>query len=202
LINLVKFLVCIDKISSFDKKITDQGNTPLDVYRLCSCIREVFCLSYAIRKENEFYIFINQNKLFLKLIGRSLRYLGSDERSQAILLLKALEMEQTIPYDKWINSTPGIYIKKLITLDSLFSFIKEIDTHILIMDDINPNYKKITDYKINHQDIIILDELKDINFNQHQIGNFERVALPNRYSLENKILYINYQLDKQQLPIL
>ena len=202
MINLVKFLVCIDKISSFDKKITDQGNTPLDVYRLCSCIREVFCLSYAIRKENEFYIFINQNKLFLKLIGRSLRYLGSDERSQAILLLKALEMEQTIPYDKWINSTPGIYIKKLITLDSLFSFIKEIDTHILIMDDINPNYKKITDYKINHQDIIILDELKDINFNQHQIGNFERVALPNRYSLENKILYINYQLDKQQLPIL
>ena len=199
---MVKFLVCIDKISSFDKKIIDEGNTPLDVYRLCSYIREVFCLSYAIRKENEFYIFINQNKLFLKLIGRSLRYLGSDERSQAILLLKALEMEQTIPYDKWINSTPGIYIKKLITLDSLFSFIKEIDTHILIMDDINPNYKKITDYKINHQDIIILDELKDINFNQHQIGNFERVALPNRYSLENKILYINYQLDKQQLPIL
>ena len=199
---MVKFLVCIDKISSFDKKITDQGNTPLDVYRLCSCIREVFCLSYAIRKENEFYIFINKNHLFLKLIGNSLRYLGSDERSQAILLLKALEMEQTIPYDKWINSTPGIYIKKLITLDSLFSFIKEIDTHILIMDDINPNYKKITDYKINHQDIIILDELKDINFNQHQIGNFERVALPNRYSLENKILYINYQLDKQQLPIL
>ena len=199
---MVKFLVCIDKISSFDKKIIDEGNTPLDVYRLCSYIREVFCLSYAIRKENEFYIFINQNKLFLKLIGRSLRYLGSDERSQAILLLKALEMEQTIPYDKWINSTPGIYIKKLITLDSLFSFIKEIDTHILIMDDINPNYKKITDYKINHQDIIILDELKDINFNQHQIGNFERVALPNHYSLENKILYINYQLDKQQLPIL
>ena len=202
MINLVKFLVCIDKISNFNKKAIDEGNTPLDVYRLCSCIREVFCLSYAIRKENEFYIFINQNKLFLKLIGRSLRYLGSDERSQAILLLKALEMEQTIPYDKWINSTPGIYIKKLITLDSLFSFIKEIDTHILIMDDINPNYKKITDYKINHQDIIILDELKDINFNQHQIGNFERVALPNRYSLENKILYINYQLDKQQLPIL
>ena len=101
-----------------------------------------------------------------------------------------------------IKSEEDYRIKKLITLDYLFSFIREIDTHILIMDDINPNYKKITDYKINHQDIIILDELKDINFNQHQIGNFERVALPNRYSLENKILYINYQLDKQQLPIL
>ena len=202
MINLVKFLVSIDKISRFDKKDIDEGNTPLDVYRLCSCIREVFCLSYAIRKENEFYIFINQNKLFLKLIGRSLRYLGSDERSQALLLLKALEIEQTITYDKWINSTPGIFIKKLITLDSLFLFIKEIDAHILIMDDINPNYKKITDYKINHQDIIILDELKDYNFNRHQIGNFEKVSLPNRYSLENKILYINYQLDQQQLPIL
>ena len=197
MINLVKFLVCIDKISNFNKKAIDEGNTPLDVYRLCSCIREVFCLSYAIRKENKFYIFINQNKLFLKLIGRSLRYLGSDERSQAILLLKALEMEHTIPYDKWINSTPGIFIKKLIDLEYLVSFIKEIDTRIFIKDEINPNYKKITDYTINLQDIIILDELKDTNFNWHQIGNLERVALPSHYSLENKILYINYQLDQQ-----
>ena len=202
MINLVKFLVCIDKISSFDKKAIDEGDTPLDVYRLCSCIREVFCLSYAIRKENEFFIFINQNHLCLKLIGKSLRYLGSDERSQAILLLKALEMEQTIPYDKWINSTPGIFIKKLIDSEFLFSFINEIDTHIFIIDDKNPHTKKITDYEINHQDMIILNESKKNNLNQHQIGNFERVALPSQYTLENKILYINYQLDQQQLPIL
>ena len=202
MINLVKFLVCIDKISRFDKKVIDEGNTPLDVYRLCSCIREVFCLSYAIRKENEFYIFINKNHLFLKLIGNSLRYLGSDERSQAILLLKALEMEETIPYDKWINSTPGIFLKKLINLEFLFSFIKESDNHIFIIDDKNFHNKKITDYKINHHDLIILNELKKDYFNQHQNGNFERVTLPNHYSLENKILYINYQLDQQQSSIL
>ena len=202
MINLVKFLVCIDKISRFDKKVIDEGNTPLDVYRLCSCIREVFCLSYAIRKENEFFIFINQNHLCLKLIGKSLRYLGSDERSQAILLLKALEMEETIPYDKWINSTPGIFLKKLINLEFLFSFIKESDNHIFIIDDKNFHNKKITDYKINHHDLIILNELKKDYFNQHQNGNFERVTLPNHYSLENKILYINYQLDQQQSSIL
>lgn len=200
MINLVKFLVCIDKISSFDKKAIDVGNTPLDVYTLCSCIREVFCLSYAIRKENEFYILINQKKLLLKLIGQNLRYLGSDERSQAILLLKALELEKTIPYDMWIKSTPGIFIKKLIDLEYLFSIINEKNIRAFIIDDKNPN--KIAAYKINNQDIIILDEFRDNNFIQRQIGNFERIALPNHYSLENKILYINYQLDQQQLPIL
>ena len=50
--------------------------------------------------------------------------------------------------------------------------------------------------------MIILNESKKNNLNQHQIGNFERVALPSQYTLENKILYINYQLDQQQLPIL
>ena len=198
MIDLVTFLISIDKISSFNKKVIDKGKTPLDVYNLCSCIREIFCLSYAIRKENDFYIAINQNFLIIKLIGKSLRYLGSDERSQAILLLKALEIQEAIPHNKWINSTPGIFIKKTINLEQFLTSIQEMGEKFFLIDDIDSNLKKNTSYTIKHQDVIILDESREKNLDLHHLGEIERIHLPKTFSLENKILYINYQLDQQE----
>lgn len=195
---MVKFLIFVDKISSFNKKIIDEGNTPLDVYNLCSCIRETFCLSYAIRKENDFYIAIIQNQLIIKLIGNSLRYLGSDERSQAILLLKALEIQHAIPHNKWIYSTPGIFIQKTINLDQFLTFTYEMGQKFFLIDDIYSNLPKNTSYTITHQDVIILDESREKNLDFHSIGECKRIHLPKTFSIENKILYINYQFDQQQ----
>jgi tRNA pseudouridine-54 N-methylase len=198
LIDLVTFLILIEKITSFNKKVIDEGNTPLDVYKLCSCLREVFCLSYSIRKENNFYIAINQNLSIIKLTGSSLRYLGPDERSQAILVLKALEIQEAIPYNKWINSTPGILIKKTINLEQFLTSIQEMGEKFFFIDDINSNLRKSTNYTIKHQDVIILDESREKILPLHKLGEFERIHLPKEFSLENKILYINYQLDQQK----
>lgn len=198
MIDLVRFLILIETISSFNKKAIDEGNTPLDIYKLCSCLREVFCLSYSIRKENGIYIAINQNLLIIKLSGKYLRYLGPDERSQAILLLKALEIQEAIPYNKWINSTPGIFIKKTINLDQFLTSIQEIGEKFFLIEDINSNLRKNTNYTFTHQDVIILDESREKNLALHNLGELERIHLPKTFSLENKILYINYQLDQQE----
>ncbi|MHA1764008.1 MAG: hypothetical protein ACTSYC_09685, partial [Promethearchaeota archaeon] len=87
---MVNFLLIIKRIAPFTKKDIDKGNTPLEIYDLCTCIKETFCLSYAIRKLNDLYLYFIEESLFLKFHGGELKYLGSDERSQAILLLKAI----------------------------------------------------------------------------------------------------------------
>ena len=56
MINLVNYLLLIEDIPYFTKEDVDEGLTPLDVYKICSCIRETFCLSYSIRKQNNLYL--------------------------------------------------------------------------------------------------------------------------------------------------
>ena len=87
---MVNFLIYISKITPFSKKDVDEGNTPPDIYKLCVSIREAFCISYYIRKENNLYFYIEEKHILIKFIGNELRYLGSDERSQALLLSKVL----------------------------------------------------------------------------------------------------------------
>ena len=52
----------------------------------------------------------------MKYDGKKLRFLGSDERSQAILLNKALEKiigNDKLQTQEWEKSTPGIFVKRL-----------------------------------------------------------------------------------------
>ena len=195
---MVKFLLIIENISEYNKKTIDLGNTPLDIYHLCSIIREAFCLSYSIRKSNELYILIKNSLSILKFQGNDLRYLGSDERSQALLLLKALEKLKAIQDDYWIISTPGILIKKVNSPLNLFSSIDKLaDKKIIIInEEASINLNIITDVRINEQDLIIIEsegnQLETIHLN-----NVARIALPHIISVEDKILYINNQLDQQ-----
>ncbi|MFX1531798.1 MAG: hypothetical protein ACFFBC_11850, partial [Promethearchaeota archaeon] len=87
---MVNFLLLFEKIIEYTKKQINKGLTPQKIYELCSCIRETFCLSYSIRKNNNLYLYFQEENLLLSFIGKKLRYLGPDERSQALLLLKAL----------------------------------------------------------------------------------------------------------------
>ena len=198
MIILVKFLLLIEEISEYNKKVIDLGITPLDIYGLCSIIRETFCLSYSIRKSNVLYIMIKKGGSLLKFQGNDLKYLGSDERSQALLLLKALERLKASQNEQWQISTPGISIKKIYSLLNFFSSIdKSADKKIVITNEEGTaNLKIIKDLPINEQDIIIL-EPKGNQFETDHLHNVTRIELPNIISLEDKILYINYQLDQQ-----
>ncbi|TFF93969.1 MAG: hypothetical protein EU543_02390 [Promethearchaeota archaeon] len=111
MIKLVNFLLLSKRIVNFDKNDIDQGNTPPKIYEICSCIRDIFCLSYSIRKNNNLFLYFVENHYMIKLIGSELRYLGSDERSQALLLNKAINLIQKRHENDWIYSTPGIYAK-------------------------------------------------------------------------------------------
>ena len=85
MINLANFLLIIEELINYTKEDIDKGHTPLYIYALCSCIRETFCLSYAIRKNNTLYLYFQEEKILIKFEGSNLRYLGPDDRSQSLL---------------------------------------------------------------------------------------------------------------------
>ena len=112
---MVNFLLLFEKIINYSKKDIDKGKTPLNVYKICSCIRETFCLSYAIRKDNVLYLYFQKEHVLIKFEGQTLRFLGPDERSQAILIKKALNKiyeKFDNENNKWVKSTPGIFGKR------------------------------------------------------------------------------------------
>jgi len=209
LINLANFLLTIEEIIDFTKKDIDKGNTPLDIYELCSCIRESFCLSYAIRKNNNLYLYFQKEKVLIKFEGSRLRYLGPDERSQALLLRKALDKNTSNTNsigNKWIKSTPGIYSKSF--LDD-FSFVDYLDSSvqdpiIFIYDEVDSMDKNNIPEIMN---INSLENLRDIFYiiptypfseKNNSLTNIKLVTLSKIRSIQDKILYINYLIDKTQ----
>ncbi|MFX0023663.1 MAG: hypothetical protein ACFE9S_15155 [Candidatus Hermodarchaeota archaeon] len=209
---MVNFLLLLENIIHYSKKDIDKGNTPLMIYKICSSLREAFCLSYAIRKENNFYLYFQKEHLLIKFEGETLRFLGPDERSQALLLNKALNKIfnnfNSLNY-RWIKSTPGIYVK---TLSSTLEFIEYFNSlsygkNYLILQysqepcksiNLDKNFESIKEsdffiiptYKIQNSNNNMLEMLK-------QIRNIEILTLSMIDSIEDKILYINFRKDQQ-----
>jgi len=216
LINLANFLLIIEEIINYTKKDIDKGYTPPLIYKICcSCIRETFCLSYAIRKNNTLYLYFQKEKILIKFEGSNLRYLGPDERSQALLLKKALDkITSNINSNgnKWIKSTPGIYSKSF--LDD-FSFIDYLDSSvqdpiIFIYDEVDsmneinmPEIKNINSLE-NLRDNFYIIPTYPISKNNNiiklmlSLTNIKLVTIPKIKSIQDKILYINYLIDKIQ----
>ncbi|MFW9940861.1 MAG: hypothetical protein ACFFFT_07460 [Candidatus Thorarchaeota archaeon] len=213
---MVNFLLLFEKIIKYTKKQINKGLTPQKIYELCSCIRETFCLSYSIRKNNNLYVYFQEENLLLSFIGKKLRYLGPDERSQALLLLKALTKLQesnSIKADI-TKSTPGIYVKKFQNESSFLHYFNSL---------INGNVYFIIDYiKSIYKDLIVqtfnnkLDKIEESDFYliPTYIATTENVDLIKRFiqmksinflslskikPIENKILYINFQKDRQEI---
>jgi len=213
---LANFLLIIEEIINYTKKDIDKGYTPPLIYKICcSCIRETFCLSYAIRKNNTLYLYFQKEKILIKFEGSNLRYLGPDERSQALLLKKALDkITSNINSNgnKWIKSTPGIYSKSF--LDD-FSFIDYLDSSvqdpiIFIYDEVDsmneinmPEIKNINSLE-NLRDNFYIIPTYPISKNNNiiklmlSLTNIKLVTIPKIKSIQDKILYINYLIDKIQ----
>ncbi len=223
MINLVNFLLLLEKIVDYNKKDIDRGNTPSQIYNICSCIREAFCLSYNIRKNNDLYLYFQIDNVLIKFQGNRLKFLGPDERSQALLLNKAIVKTKQSKHsrgEKWMESTPGIYGMSLKSNRSLILYLKSMDLKNLIMvfDAINifdlgflahtydyPKIKKLENIKdlqnsfliipINTFDLIKLLKLIAQIF-PSMLEKITITALNKIKTDANKILYINYQIDK------
>lgn len=205
MISLVLFLILNNGYTIYNKKDIDIGNTPLDVYKLCSGIREFFCLSYAIRKKNTLYLYFHSDLTLIKLDGSKLRFLGSDERSQALLLLKALEKANTLINEKWERSTPGIYVMKLLNPLNIDHFIEKMSFERIFLINHSKNTDLQNDFNnkdFTSQDLFIVindleDELvRELFENLDSSIKIIQINFSEIKSLENKILYINYLLDQ------
>ncbi len=208
---MVNFLILIEKFPKFSKSDIDIGKTPIYVYNLCSIIRESFCLSYSIRKNNNLYLYFESLQLLIKYDGKKLRFLGSDERSQAILLNKALEKingDEKVKTREWENSTPGIFVKRLPNSSSILEninnilhnkivFIAEFENKDIYPDIVNLNdlddmneFSYILPYSQNSQSSLRFLQVIKENY------NLKYINLSNIKGIENKILYINFRIDQ------
>ena len=197
-------------VSKYTKSDIDEGKTPLDVYTLCAIIRESFCVSYTIRKNNNLYLYIETDHLLIKIEGKSVRYLGSDERSQALLLLRAfMKIETNENYNdrEWIKSTPGIFVKKLPSSELILEIISDKlnDKRIFITDiskeyfkqnvkygeNINENSSNCYTFSFSQESIPFLKFLQKVN----EECRLKNIDLSKIRGIENKILYINFLFD-------
>jgi hypothetical protein len=181
----------IENVSDYSKKDIDNGHTPLDIYQMCSIIRESFCCSYSIRKNNILYLYVAPTQILIKIDGSSLRYLGSDERSQALLLKRALDNVNRLgklDSQRWQKSTPGIFVKRLLNsesiLENIIDLYKELDN---LME-----YCYIFPFPQNSR--IIEDFLGRIE----ERYKIDYVNLAKIRGIENKILYVNFLIDQKE----
>ena len=210
---MVNFLLLVKNLTNYNKKDIDVGITPLEIYKICSCIRESFCLSYAIRKENNLFLYFQNEGVLIKFEGNRLKYLGPDERSQALLLRKAIDkinLPNSSDIKDWRKSTPGIHIRKFSNNESFIKYFESFPSFkpiFLINDEdigkVN-SYLKVNEFErlntiseffyiIPAYNIIIEDpnffhlfkDLKDIKF----------LTLSKINSIEDKFLYVNFRLD-------
>ncbi|TFF95717.1 MAG: hypothetical protein EU544_02185 [Promethearchaeota archaeon] len=224
---MADFLLLYDQVSEYSKKDIDKGQTPLDIYTICCAIREGFCLSYSIRKDNTLYFFLKKTNCLVKLEGRRLRYLGSDERSQALLFGKALDKLKGINSKEspWVKSTPGIYVRTFPSYNTFLRFMHDMTNKnlVLIFDTISafdvpflahtydyPNIKPVKKIENLEEKFFILSEEKSplIDFIHQFVQIYPQIVekmiltpLKRIEKIEDKILYINFQIDQQRLPI-
>jgi hypothetical protein len=212
---LVNFLLLLKEIIKYSKNDIDGGNTPFKVYKICSYIRETFCLSYAIRKKNVLYLYFQNECIFIKFEGSTLRYLGPDERSQALLLNKAFNkiyQNFNLVNNGWLKSTPGIFGKKFSNTLEFIEFFKSIahgKTNLIIdLPQKTPENIKVLNLDKNFEiikesDFFIIPTYNMQKGNQEivklfkELPNINIISLSMIKSVEDKILYINFRKDQQ-----
>lgn len=213
MIRLVNFLLLIKKFVNFNKKDIDKGKTPLKIYKICSCIRETFYLSYAIRKENNLFLYFQNEGVLIKFEGNRLKYLGPDERSQALLLRKAIDKLnsfQSLNVENWKKSTPGIYVRKFSNNESFIKYFKSFLSFNPIFLINNNDVRKVNSYlKVNEFETInTISEffyiipayniiIEDSNFFQlfKDLKDIKFLTLSKINRIEDKFLYVNFRLD-------
>lgn len=215
MIRLVNFLLLSEKKVEYNKGTIDSGDTPQRVYEICSCIRETFCLSYSIRKNNNLLLYFQKERILVIFLGMELRYLGPDERSQALLLEKALNKAEEIKIEsdnRRRKSTPGIYVSKFTDDISFISYIESIiGGELFFINGSNesaPTKKEVNPFNsgfdASGDDAFFIIPINSNpkedsdNFKKfREIRNVKFLSLSKIRSIEEIILYINFRIDHQ-----
>ena len=225
---MVNFLLLIEKVIDYSKKNIDKGNTPSEIYKICSCIRTAFCMSYGIRKNNDLYLYFQNNTILIKFGGNKLRYLGPDERSQALLLQKALHKVNqytNIDTGDWTESTPGIYVKKFNNDHAFILWLKSMDLKEIVCISNSksvfefaflahtydfPQIKKFNNLgnlnkiffiiSLNpHINTLLINFLSSlVQVFPSMLENITLTPFEKIKAIEDKILYINFRIDQQE----
>jgi tRNA pseudouridine-54 N-methylase len=106
---------------------------PPEIYDIIMAIQASFFLSHKIRTNTEVLLAFLDEDLVLHYIGSELRFLGPDERSIGMLLMKALEKKDAAREIR-IQSTPGIWIQKK-KIEDLFRDLSEDGQIIIVNED-------------------------------------------------------------------
>jgi hypothetical protein len=153
----------------------------------------------------------------IKFEGNKLRYLGPNERSQALLLLKAINQAKNSNSDKWNSwegSTPGIYVRRFYDILSFMDFYTpKIKGNIyFIIDYEQAVEEKVENFNLNSRNLTIKENdffiIPNYNIskeNSHilrkfkEMDNLKLLSLLDIHGVENKILYINFLKDQQDI---
>lgn len=224
LITLVDFLLYFDKAPDYSKKDIDKGNTPPEIYKICCSMRTAFCTSYGIKKKNNLYIYFRDDSILINFNGRMLKYLGPDERNQALLLRKAIDKIKSQNSQKsmtWIKSTPGIQVKYLNNSLSFINFLNSLDKKkfTFICESISPFNLNFLYHYYDYPRFIKLNRLKNMKDHFFIIPSSKNIVIEflreiardftsmleyftlatqkKIKSMADKVLYLNFQIDQE-----
>ncbi|OLS15852.1 MAG: hypothetical protein RBG13Loki_0523 [Promethearchaeota archaeon CR_4] len=191
----MNFILFITRLPSFSKRDIDLGNTPPLVYEIIEACRCAFFLSHAIRTDVNFALILLQDDLLILYRGEKLRYLGPDERSQALLLGKAMDIGRFLTVGQSKQSTPGLRVWK----GGWKSILSELLGKSVILPRANAPVATTKEIITFDSCVLGIDCEVPLNLSESgkQIDLMERF-LPPPYdlaSLGTKILYLHHVRD-------
>lgn len=96
---------------------------------LCRCVNSALFLSHDLRRDVRVHLVLKgppEEPKIIRFEGSTVKYLSPDERSAASLIKKALERKAQ---NFWVESTPGVSIKK----GDLGDILREINRKIIYL---------------------------------------------------------------------
>ena len=157
---------------------------------VCNCVRSVFWLSFEIRKDSIFHVFLYgkpKPPVYIRFEGRRMKRISPDERNIAIIIRKALENLQE--YE--VESTPGVFVSRKDFKD----FLEDYNGRNIYV--LRENGKKFDTVKIEKDPVFIIGDHKGFMPEHEKIlEGFPGISLGGkRYLSSHCIVIVNYLLD-------
>ncbi|RLJ06038.1 MAG: tRNA (pseudouridine(54)-N(1))-methyltransferase TrmY [Candidatus Aenigmatarchaeota archaeon] len=159
-----------------------------------NAVRSAFWLSFQIRKDVVFHLFLYGKPnpwIYIRFEGKKLKKASPDERNLAILIRKAIERIN----DRETESTPGVFVSRKGLKDF---FEKHKEKNIYVLDE---NGKNISNIEMKKDPVFVLgDNLGIPSEYQDLLLNFPKISLsPVSYLASECITIVNYLLDQKKI---
>lgn len=159
-----------------------------------NAVRSAFWLSFQIRKDVVFHLFLYGKPnpwIYIRFEGKKLKKASPDERNLAILIRKAIERVK----DKEIESTPGVFVSR----EGFKDFLEKYkERNIYVLDEKGENINNI---EMKKDPVFVLGDNLGIPLEcQDLLLNFPKISLgPVSYLTSECITIVNYILDQKKI---